>query len=502
MNPSQASDATKFRVGIFTILGLVMVGAITVFVNDKPFWWRPCQLVHISVADATGLKTKSPIRSLGLQIGYLRSVELSETYVRLGICITAPVEVLPTTRAYIRGEGFLGDKFVELKPVRYTGKKPDEATETDEEVNDTPSAPAKGKSGWWRGLLIQEAYAEDLPKVGPTATSTATPPPAEPARKKGSPREIPVGARDGDMSAVVSQVDELAQELTQLTSNIKQAIDPAELRDTMKQLNRTLENASKTLAPEGNLTTTAQRTLAKLEDAIEQIRDLVTRVNRGEGSVGMLLNDPTYAEEIRQAIRNVNALLSRVGGVRFVINVGAADIRTNGGSRAWINLGIWPERTRYYLLGINADSRGLIQRQTVEVTSGGNTSTTDILITSQTALQFTAMLGKVFWDRLDLALGLRFGDAMLSIGILMGPNDREEMFVLRNDLYTRGQQFPFDYRATLSIRPLIMTRLFSSIYIHGGLESVYMHTNGMPKLFYGAGLTFDDEDIKLLFAFL
>jgi hypothetical protein len=153
-------------------------------------------------------------------------------------------------------------------------------------------------------------------------------------------------------------------------------------------------------------------------------------------------------------------------------------------------------------LGVNADYRGLVQRQTIETTVGGNTTTTEVVTTSPTSLQFTAMLGKVFWDRLDLSIGLRFGDAALSIGILMGPNDREEMFVLRNDLYTRGQQFPFDYRATLSIRPLIMTRLFSSIYIHGGLESIYMHTNGLPKLFYGAGLTFDDEDIKLLFAFL
>src|SRR3954467_9254445 len=115
MNTNQASNSTRFRVGIFTLLGLLLIGASTVLVNDQPFWWRPCQLVHISVEDATGLKSKSPIRSLGIDIGYLQTVELSETHVTLGICITAPVEVLPGTKAYIRGEGFLGDKFVELK---------------------------------------------------------------------------------------------------------------------------------------------------------------------------------------------------------------------------------------------------------------------------------------------------------------------------------------------------------------------------------------------------
>src|SRR5471030_3147144 len=115
----KATGNTQIKVGVFTLAALALIGGVTVYVNYKPFWWRPCQLVHINVEDATGLKAKSPIRSLGLEIGYLKTIELSETYVSLGICITAPVEVLPSTRAFIRSEGFLGDKFVELKPMKY-----------------------------------------------------------------------------------------------------------------------------------------------------------------------------------------------------------------------------------------------------------------------------------------------------------------------------------------------------------------------------------------------
>ena len=50
---------------------------------------HPAWSSYISVEDATGLKTKSPIKSLGLQVGYLHSVELTETHVRIGVCITA-----------------------------------------------------------------------------------------------------------------------------------------------------------------------------------------------------------------------------------------------------------------------------------------------------------------------------------------------------------------------------------------------------------------------------
>jgi hypothetical protein len=216
----------------------------------------------------------------------------------------------------------------------------------------------------------------------------------------------------------------------------------------------------------------------------------------------MLINDPTYAEEIRQAIRNVNSLLSRVGGVRFVVTMGAVSMPWSGGSRGWVNLGIWPGRTRYYLLGIAADNRGSLTRETVITTSNGVSNTMDITRKQYTSFQFTFMLGKVLWERLDLALGIRYNDAMASIGILMGPRDREELISLRNDLYTRGSGLGFDYRATLTVRPFMRTRLLNSVYITGGLDSIYPQANGGYALSVGGGITFDDDDVKLLFTFL
>src|SRR4051812_38197073 len=168
MNPNQASTSTRIKVGLFTLIGLLLIGATTVYVNDKPFFWRPCQLVHISVEDATGLKTKSPIRSLGLEIGYLQSFELADSRVDLGICITAPVEVLPSTKAYIRGEGFLGDKFVELKPVKYIGN------------DKVRTSMLKRGIARLDEMLISTARAED---PAPAAETPPTPAEVEPDAK-------------------------------------------------------------------------------------------------------------------------------------------------------------------------------------------------------------------------------------------------------------------------------------------------------------------------------
>lgn len=490
MDPTHASISTQLKVGFFTVVGLVLIGAVTLAVGGKPFWWRPCQPVNISVEDATGLKAKSPIRSLGIEIGYLKSVMLAETHVTLGICITAPVEVLPTTRAYLRGEGFLGDKFVELRPIKYVGPVPADPNLPNNLKNSSPSpgagSPRSSSSGTSRAFHHKTLFA--------LATLWSWVVPSAHAERPPS-REIPVGGQAQDIQDLVKHVNQLVNQMSGLTNNLNAAIKPEELRSAMRQLNETLLTASKTLAPEGGLNQTAQRSLAKLEDAIEQLRDLMTRVNKGEGSLGMLINDPEYAKDIRTAIVSVNRLLNRVAEVKFMIDLGGTFMTGTSGGRGWFQLGIWPKPDRYYLLGVAFDPRGRISLSTVSTTVGGVTRDVQTQINDQTSILFTAMLGKVFFNRFDAAVGALYGDGAFSLGIRLGPNGSEDSIVLKNDVYVRTANASVDDRITLTVQP------FSKVYLRAGLESIRpLPGSNQMSFVFGGGLTFEDEDIKLLFA--
>lgn len=518
MRTTLSSTKTKFKVGLFSLAGLITFAAFTFYVNERPKWWRSCQSVRINVEDATGLKNKSPIRSLGIEIGYLQSIGLSETHVTLGICITAPIEVLPSTRAYIRAEGFLGDKFVELKPVKYMGpgedinrgpsyddsagkdhsrlneRKPkfkEIPTEIPEDVSKSESFKLPDiqafLKGFWREMVwMPSAWAEQ----GNGSNQAPTP-----KSQQHGGREIPVQGQGQDIEHVVNQVDELVREMTGLTNNLKEAINPEELKKTMRQLNTTLENASRTLAPEGGLTQTAQRTLAKLEDAIEQLRDQAVRINKGQGSLGMLLNDPVYAEELHLAIQNINAMLNRVSKVKFVSDIGAAEIPSYNGARGWFNIAIWPNEERYFLLGLTVDPRGQITSQIIKTTVGGTTQTLDVQTTNPTGVMFTAMLGKVYYRRIDLSIGALYGDGTASAQFFLGPSGNESKFAIRNDFYFRTAQSGADDRISLIYNP------FMGLYLRAGLESMRPSAQtGRTSYFIGAGISFTDDDIKLLFA--
>ncbi len=511
MNTQHTPLSIRLKVGLFTLLGLLLVVAVTFYVNDRPFWWRPCQLVHINVEDATGLKTKSPIRSLGLQIGYLESVELFETYVRLGICVTAPVDVLPTTRAYIRGEGFLGDKFVELRPVKYVGPNredlgdrpngssqavsPGAVKAPEGEPNSAPGA-FMDWNGDWRRILDRSLEKAGELLFGHSAFAQTAPP--RQATRNG--RDIPVGEKQQDVEKLVQQVDGLVVEMKQLTNNLKESINPTELRQTMTQLNRTLENASKTLSPAGGLNTTAQRTLEKLEDGIEQLRDIMTRVNKGEGSIGMLLNDPVYAQEIRETIRNLNLVINRIGRVRMNVDLYVEEINALNGGRGVFQLNIWPTPSRYYRLGISSDPRGSLKVVDYTTTVNGQSTTVGTTQIEQGGLVLTVQFGKLFYNRLDIAAGLLYGDGALSLEVLLGPLNSERLLRVHGDTYTRGRGNPLDERLWVSVQPFMGAPILGPVYFRGGLESVHK-VNGSLAWAYGAGITFDDEDLRVLFAF-
>ncbi|MBS1963184.1 MAG: MCE family protein [Bdellovibrionales bacterium] len=554
MNPTEASKATTVRVGLFTLFGLALVGAFTVFVNDKPYWWRKCEPVYISVEDATGLKTKSPIRSLGLQVGYLHSVELTETRVKLGVCITAPIEILPDTRAYIRGEGFLGDKFVELKPVRYVGEVrvgPREhhevappapaasaspsattsASTTSANENRRPGSVAKGaKKG--NSLLRNELSREE--NLDPKKALEAKPVeiekevqpdtselekgsegypfhtsmvrfldllvPSARAEDVSNAKEVPVGSSNRDMDKLIEQSNKLMIEMTDLTKNLKEGLQPKELRETIQQLNKTLQSAGKALSPEGGLNSTARRALEKLEKAFEAMQAQMERINRGEGSVGRILNDPVYADEALKAMKNLNKLLNKAADILFMVRLGAEQLPAYDGGRGYFQLQIFPNPTRYYLIGVTIDPRGRRTVLNTTTTSNGQSTAVSSEQIEEGGLLLTGMFGKVFWNRFDVAAGALHSDGAVSIGLHLGPVGSERMFTVRNDIYVRGQGVGLNDRLSVIAQPFLHNDFLGSLFVEGGLES-FRKYNGKTSAFFGGGVTFSDDDIKLLFAF-
>jgi phospholipid/cholesterol/gamma-HCH transport system substrate-binding protein len=473
-NANEASKSTKWKVGLFTMLGLGFLGSLTVYINNRPYWWRSCEPIQVTVEDATGLKVKSPVKSLGLEIGYISDFGLVSSGVTLNLCITAPVEIQPDTRAYVRSEGFLGDRFLELKPVRYIGPKSFEKA---------PSSSG-GKSS--SVPFFKSVRQMLLPASAEAAEAQAA--------EGGSARSVPVGEKSTDMEALMG-------EMKSLTRSLKESINPEEIRGTIRQLNKTLEEASRTFSPQGGLTQTAQRSLIKLEDAIEQMRDQMTRINQGQGSIGMVLNDPVYADELKKAMQSLNKLLGRANEMKLEVNLGIHQMPAYNAGRASVMIAIYPKPSRYYLLGVDMDPRGYFTQSTTTTEVSGVTNVVRTTVQNQGGFNFSLMLGKIFRDRFDVAVGLLRGDGATRVGVGLGPSDNPQQLQLLGDLYFRAKTLNGIWSAEPDARIYAIYQPISIFYITGGVEG-FRKANSHFSTFFGGGMRFEDEDIKLLMSFL
>jgi phospholipid/cholesterol/gamma-HCH transport system substrate-binding protein len=473
-NANEASREIKLKTGAFTVVGLLFIGALTVYINNRPFWWRACELIQVTVEDATGLKKKSPVKSLGLDIGYISGIGLVSRGVSLNICVTAPVAIIPETRAYVRSEGFLGDKFLELKPVKYMGSEAlEEAPAGPEETPVRKSSHSSVLRLLREVLGFTEARADE-------ARSDA--------------KRVPVGEGSADMQALMS-------EMKSLTTSLKESINPEEIRATIRQLNKTLEDASRALSPQGGLTQTAQRSLIKLEDAIDQMRDQMTRINQGEGSVGMLLNDPVYAEELKKAIKSINQLLGRASEIRLEMNLGIHQMPAYNAARSSVQLALYPRADRYYLLGGDMDPRGNFSQTVTTAEIAGTSNTVSTTVQQKGGFNLTVMVGKILKERFDIAVGLLRGDGATTATFHLGPADNLQQFQLKSDLYFRAKTINGIWTAQPDARIYAMFQPLSIFYFVGGVEG-FRRIEGHFSSFFGAGMRFEDEDIKLLFSFL
>jgi phospholipid/cholesterol/gamma-HCH transport system substrate-binding protein len=482
-NANEASRVTKFKTGIFTAAGILFLGGLTVYINNKPFWWRPCEPVQVTIEDATGLKMKSPVKSLGLDIGYVSDIGLVAAGVNLRICVTAPVAITAETKAYVRSEGFLGDKFLELKPVKYTG----------EHVLEEPGA-APGPSVAPAGGSSKESRAPQETRVVPAGFGLLLE--LVSGRAFADTKSIPVGEKSTDMQALMG-------EMKSLTTTLKESINPDEIRSTIRQLNKTLEEASKTLSPQGGLTQTAQRSLIKLEDAIDQMRDQMTRINQGQGSVGMVLNDPVYAEELKKALKALNKLLGRAGEMRLEMNLGIQQLPAYNAARASVLLSIYPKPDRYYLLGVDMDPRGIYSQRitTTEISGGPGPNVVSSTVQDKGGFSMSVMFGKILKERYDISIGLLRGDGATSFGVNLGPIDNPQQFQMKADLYFRAKTIDGVWTAQADTRIYSIFQPISIFYLTGGVEG-FRKVDGRFSYMFGGGLRFEDEDVKLLFSFL
>ncbi len=278
-----AAGGREVRVGIFVILGIFGVLTVLFLLTDPGTFRGRYNLVTV-VDDAGGVRRGDPVQMRGVNIGRVRDFELVDDAVAIVLEINGQWRVPVDSRSRLAGVGLLGGRTVEVLPGVASETLPPGSTLPGESTSDLGDLAA----------VIGAEAEEILERFRMILADTTV------EALQGTAAEAHRLARE--LSAVVQ---EQRAELAAAVSSVRRSAEGVEEVATSPELARTLARADSTLA---RLNETGQR----LEEVSTSLSVVAGRIERGEGTLGLLSTDEALYRNLTGASASLEALLEDV----------------------------------------------------------------------------------------------------------------------------------------------------------------------------------------------
>jgi phospholipid/cholesterol/gamma-HCH transport system substrate-binding protein len=306
----------EVMVGVFVSFSLVVGVVGTLYLARRG--WTKTYPMHARFDWGQNLKIGQPVYLAGVQVGYVNTVELDPAgYLDVSMAIDRDRRIPEGSSVTVQSEGLFGDKAVAIKPCR------------------RPEATTTG--------------IEPPPGSAPMATVPA-PVGANPLCRPGSylaaNDTIPSGRPAPSMDDILYTVDSVGKALNDVSRTVRlefvQNGGIAELRKTIAstnklvtQLNEVAQVQSKALA--GTLASlkrsldaidsaavdstvrgmaAASHNLAvltrNLDSTSMRVNSILTKIDSGQGTVGMMLNDAGLYNNLRSLLGRLDSLTAEI----------------------------------------------------------------------------------------------------------------------------------------------------------------------------------------------
>jgi phospholipid/cholesterol/gamma-HCH transport system substrate-binding protein len=195
-------------------------------------------LLNIYFDSASGLDRNSPVRVAGVRVGNVEKIGLEQGKARITFHLPSNVILYKDAKAYIKSEGFLGEKYVEVSP----------------------------------GTPVH-------PKLEPNGV-------------------VEQGASPVDMEQFLSQVGAIREDIKDITKplgDVLKAVDTKKVEGMINNFNK-FSNQLTGIAEE------SQKTFQRGTEAFSRIGEIGDKVKRGEGTLGKLIADETVYQDAKKAV--------------------------------------------------------------------------------------------------------------------------------------------------------------------------------------------------------
>ncbi|MDA8100703.1 MAG: MlaD family protein [Nitrospiraceae bacterium] len=464
-----AKLTAEAKVGLLVLGSSVILLWMTMVVGKFEFGQAKGYRLTAVFDSVAGLDAKAAVRMAGVQIGTVEAVTLDDSRAKLVLRINPDVKILRGSEAAVKTMGLLGDKYVDIVPAT--------------QLTTREGAPAAaGKQGFYRDgdRMEQTLAASDADQLISKLSSIAD----DIKQVTTSLRNV-FGSQKGERS-----LEDILADLRQTTSNIREFSyalrgDGSELVTRLNELALNLNAVVEDNRDNLKMTLENVREASKnAELALASIENVTKRIDRGEGTIGKLVSDDSMYNNIDSAAKGLSDYVGRVERLKTTIAFRSEYMFPD--SKSYFTLELKPRPDQYYIAEIVSDPFAKYKRVETVTTPPGGTVVTE---SYEDKLLFSLEFAKR-WGNLALRMGLI--ESQGGVGTDFYAFDDRVKFSVDawnfNSKEPRNEHAHAKATATWSINKLF--------FVNAGYDNIL--NVDRRAAFIGAGLKFDDDDLKYL----
>lgn len=492
-----AGFSTEAKVGAFVMVALALLSFMTLRLGKMHFGEPKGYEVWGLFDSATGLKKNAPVEMAGIQIGTVDKIELDRGRARISLRIHPDVKLTADSLVLIRTRGVLGDKYVAVESGSQEAPVLKPGDEVPKARVPTDIDQVMAKIGYIADDLKDITASLRVSLASPTSQENIKESLAN-IRELTAALKLVVADNQERLNRVVANLDQFSGDLSQLSHDNKQALDQTikNFQVVSAQLNRTITGLTSVVEKidrgEGSIgaLVNERRTVDDLNSTLASLKGIAQKIDDGKGTIGRLVNDDGTVTKIDEALTGINDYLSRADAWRVYVDYRGEYMFRESAMKSTLNLRLQPKDDKFYILGVVDDPAGTrSDRETLTTTYAGGAS-------SQVRVKTTT------WDKDELKfnaqIGKRYYDLSLRAGLLASKGGFGLDYHLLKDQMTltlEANDFRVDTRPHL--KAALDYRFWKYFYLTTGVDD-FISEDDHASFFAGAGLTFYDDDLKFL----
>jgi phospholipid/cholesterol/gamma-HCH transport system substrate-binding protein len=294
---------SEIWVGIFVVIGIVLLVAMTLKIEKFQFGKEKGYLLNIYFSSAAGLDRNSPIRVAGVHVGNVEKVLLDQGKAKVTFRLPLNVILYKDAKAYMKSEGFLGEKYIEISPgtLGYPRLEPNEVIEQG-------APPADVEQFLSNMSAVSDEIKEVVKPLGDVLKAVDT--------KKVEGMIDNLNKFSGQLTGIADESKKAFQKGTEAFSRIEEIGD--EVRKGEGTLGKLITDetiyreAKKTVDTAKEAIETVKNAAESAKKTVDTLKDVSERIERGEGTLGKLIKDESLYQEAKETIQSVKGITEKV----------------------------------------------------------------------------------------------------------------------------------------------------------------------------------------------